>query len=163
MKQNATLDSSFWINAHRAGLLPYLLDRYTLHYAPEVAAELRESFLSGGEFWRLAREGTLVQATARLQPFQAFGQGERSAINLTLEHRNWFILIDDRRPFLEAVRLGLKAVSTPLLVVQLFSEGKLNASQALESLAHLAVLQTVSPELLTAALAYLDQILKNQG
>lgn len=163
MKHNAIIDSSFWINAHRSGLLPHLLERYTLHYPPEVAVELREEFLSGREFRRLAQEGVLVEVPTRFQQVQSFGPGERSAINLALEHRNWVLLIDDRRPFLEAARLELRVLSTPVLAVQLFSEGKLDVAQALEALARLAALQTVSPDLLAAALAHLGRIWKQQG
>jgi hypothetical protein len=162
VKQNATPDSSFWINAHRSGLLPYVLDRFRLHYAPAVGAELREEFSSGREFWRLAREGELVEASPELEEVRGFGRGEQAAINLSLEHRDWVLLIDDRRPFLEAERLGLRVLCTPVLVVDLYMEEKLDARQALEALARLAALQTVSPNLLAAALAHLGAAWKEQ-
>ena len=163
MKQNATLDSSFWINAHRSGLLPQLLERYALYYTPEVAAELRPSFASGRESWRLAQEGVLVEAPACLREVQSFGLGERSAINLALEHRDWILLMDDRRPLLEATRLGLRVLSSPVLALQLFSEGRLDATRTLQVLARLAALQTVSPDLLAAALAHLGRTWQERG
>ena len=155
MKQSATFDSSFWINAHRPGLLAQILDRYQLHYTPAVAAELALQFPSGREFWRLARIGELDQAVPAASHVREFGPGERMAIDLALEHRDWVLLMDDQRPFSAAARMGVPLVCTPVLAVALFTEGQLSASQTLTVLARLAALQTVSPILLAAALAQL--------
>ncbi len=163
MKQPAAFDSSFWINAHRSGLLPDVLARYALHYSPTVAAELSPSFPSGQEFWRQVKAGNLVQEAAAHGPVQEFGPGERSAINLALQHRNWVLLLDDYRPFQEAVRRGLRVLCSPVLAVMLFDEGELDARGVLETLARLAALQTVSPHLLAAALVQVSRILKPQG
>ena len=124
--------------------------------------ELQEEFSSGREFWGLAREGVLVEASPELQEVTRFGPGEQAAINLTLENRDWVLLMDDRRPFLEAERLGLRVLCTPVLVVDLYMEEKLDARQALEVLSRLAGLQTVSPELLAASLAHLGASWKEQ-
>lgn len=162
MKQSATPDSSFWINAHRSGLLPSVLERFQLYYPPAVAGELREEFPSGREFWRLAREGLLKEVVPQSDQVRAFGAGERAAMNLALEHREWTILIDDRRPFLAAQRLGLKALCTPVLAVDLYHEGRLTLGQTLLALARLAALQTLSPDLLAAALAQLGAASKKE-
>ena len=163
VKQDATFDSSFWINAHRAGLLAEVLDEYRLYFSPAVAAELRPSFPSGEAFWQLVRAGTVAEVVAVAEPFQEFGPGERAAINLALQHRDWTLLIDDQRPLRAAVELGLPAVCTPVLVVALFLQGTIDAAQCLQALARLAALQTVSPALLTAALAQLGQALAGKG
>jgi predicted nucleic acid-binding protein len=131
------------------------MERFQLHYAPAVASELLESFPSGRDFWRLAREGVLLEVAPELDEFREFGFGERAAINLALEHRDWFLLMDDHRPSLVAGRLGLQVISTPLLVVRLYTQRRLNASQALRVLGQLAALDTVSPALIAAALAQL--------
>lgn len=162
MKQYASFDSSFWINAHRSGLLTYVLARCDLHYPPAVAAELREDFPSGRQFWALARQGVLSENAPRAAHIEEFGSGERAAIDLAVEHPNWVLLMDDERPFREATRLGLKVLCTPVLVA-LFSEGILTARQALLSLARLAALQTLSPKLLAAALAQLGRSLSEKG
>jgi predicted nucleic acid-binding protein len=161
--QNATFDSSFWINAHRSGLLPHVLASYRLRYPPAVAAELKESFPSGQEFWRLARKGQLEEVMPGLTQVQGFGSGERASLNVALEHRDWVLLMDDQRPFQEAIRLGLKAVCTPVLVVALFSKGVLSAREALEILGRLAAMQTLSPHLLSAALAQLGRSFSEKG
>jgi predicted nucleic acid-binding protein len=87
-----------------------------------------------------------------------FGLGERAALNLALEHQDWVLLMDDRRPFLEAVRLGLQVLCTPMLIVQLYTEGTVERREALEALARLAALQTVSPTLSAAAIAQLRRV-----
>lgn len=159
VKQNATFDSSFWIDAHRAGLLTALREEYELFYTPAVAAELKESFASGREFWRLARAGLLSEAEAAVGRLREFGPGERAAISLAVEHPDWLLLIDDRRPFQAAADLGVSVVCTPVLVVELFLQDRLSADDTLRILARLAAMQTVSPILLAAALAQLGQVL----
>jgi predicted nucleic acid-binding protein len=136
--------------------MPQLLERFQLHYAPAVASELREEFQSGREFWKLVREGVLLEAVPALNELRGFGSGERAAINLALEHDEWILLIDDRRPSLEAERRGLRTLCTPVLVVDLYVSGQLTFQQAYEALARLAALQTVSADLLTMALAQLE-------
>jgi len=153
VKQSVTLDSSFWINAHRSGLLRYVLALYHLHYAPAVAAELSEEFASGREFWRLARDGVLQESVPTSESVRAFGPGERAAMNLALENADWLLLVDDRRPLQEAQRLGIRAICTPVLIVGLFHDGTIEFEQALQALARLTAMQTVSPTLIEAALA----------
>ena len=163
MKQSATLDTSFWINAHRAGLTPHVLSRYTLYYAPEVAAELSPRFPSGQEFWRRARRGILKQVAAQQDHVQAFGPGERAAINVAIEHPGWLLLLDDQRPYQETMQRGLPVLCSPVLTAALFSEGTLNARDTLLTLARLATLQTVSPLLLAAALSHVAKAWPDSG
>lgn len=160
MKQNATPDTSFWINAHRSGLLPPVLERYRLFYAPAVAKELREEFPSGREFWSLLRAGIMTEAVPTNEQVKRFGPGERAAINLALEHRSWVLLMDDRRPFREAMDLGLRVLCSPVLAVELYTDGRLDETQVMEVLARLAAMQRVSPELLRSALAQLGRAWK---
>ena len=164
MKHFATLDGSFWINAHRSGLLPHVLAHYALHYTPGVAAELSPSFPSGREFWRLMGAGSLVEVAAPSGgAVQELGPGERSVINLALQRSDWLLLLDDYRPFQEAVRRGVRVLYSPVLAVALFQEGRRDARGVLESPARLAALQTVSPHLLAAALAQVGRSLKQRG
>ncbi len=100
-----------------------------------------------------------MEAATELSEVTEFGPGERAAINLTLGHPDWVILMDDRRPFLEAERRGLKALCAPALLVQLFVEGRIDARLALEMMARLAAMQTISPDLIAAALAHLGRVL----
>ncbi|MGQ9573268.1 MAG: hypothetical protein ACUVV3_08820 [Dehalococcoidia bacterium] len=77
-------------------------------------------------------------------------------MNLALEHPDWILLMDDRKPLLEAQRLGLKTVCTPVLIAELYVDGQLDMGEAVESLARLAAMQTVSPTLIEASLAQLE-------
>jgi hypothetical protein len=163
VKQIATLDSSFWINAHRAGLLPYVLDTYDLRYAAAVAVELNPNFPSGREFWRQVRAGLLHEAIPATESVHEFGPGERAAINLVLGQPHWILLLDDQRPFRMAVELGISTICTPVLTVSLYTEGRFDARQALTILARLAALQTVSPHLLALALAQLGRAQPEPG
>lgn len=140
-----------------------MLERFMLHYPPAVGAELREEFASGREFWRLAREGTLIETAPRSDAVRTFGPGERSAINLVLEHRDWVLLVDDRRPLIDAQRRGLRTLCTPVLVATLFDEGRLGLSEALHALAGLAALQTVSPTLIAAAVGQVELTAQRKG
>jgi predicted nucleic acid-binding protein len=158
MKQNATLDSSFWVNAHRSGLLPSVLARFDLRYSSVVASELRPSFPSGEAFWDLVGQGTIAEANARESHVTEFGPGERAAIDVAYENSDWVLLLDDHRPFQEAVRLGLRVLCTPVFTVALYAEGSLTAYDTLLILGRLAVLQTVSPHLLAMALAQLGRM-----
>ena len=160
VKQSATLDSSFWINAHRTGLLPYLQTRYRLTYPPAVARELDERFASGAEFWRLVRNGELDEVGCIADRIGQFGSGEREAINVGLEHPDWLVFLDDRRPFEEATRLGVRAVCSPALVVMLAREAAVTKEEALTLLARLAGLGRLSPRLIDSALAALHDVQK---
>jgi predicted nucleic acid-binding protein len=122
-----------------------------------VAAELVESFPSGREFWRLARGETLVEVAVTLSEVHEFGPGEREAINFALEHRERGVLMDDHRPLGEAAHLGLNVLCTPVLTVALATDGSISASEAVATLTRLAAMQTVSPTLISAALAQLGE------
>jgi len=158
VKQGATFDSSFWINSHRSGLLPYVLERYDVSFCRDVATELDPTFPSGAQFWSLVALNKLVEVNPVDILINEFGRGERAAISLAVENREWILLIDDLRPFQLAARLGVNAVCTPVLVVDLFSVERLDAKEALVILARLATLQTISPTLLAAALAQLGRV-----
>jgi predicted nucleic acid-binding protein len=157
MKHTATLDTSFWVNVQRVGLLPYVQSRYLLCYAPDVAGEMNQTFSSGREFWRLARGGLLTQVPAEMDQVKDLGPGERAAINLALEHPDWILLLDDQKPYQEAVQRGLRVLCSPVLVAAMFSEGALDVSHAMLALARLAALQTVSPHLLAAAITHVGR------
>lgn len=122
-----------------------------------VAEELKPSFPSGEAFWDLVDQGALTETNARESHIKEFGLGERAAIDLAWENREWILLLDDHRPFQAVVRLGLKVLCTPVLAVGFLDEGRLTAHDALFVLGRLAASQTVSPHLIAAALAQLGR------
>jgi hypothetical protein len=163
VKQNATFDSSFWINAHRSGLLPYVLTAYALRYPPAVARELRIGFPSGSEFWRLVASGALEPIAPEREHLRDFGPGEREAIAVAAEHPEWLLFLDDVRPLQRAIGLGLRAVCSPLLTVALYVEGQIGDIDALQILHQLTRIQTVSPSLLAPALNQLAAAMRERG
>lgn len=146
------LDTSLWVHAFAVGLLPLILRRYALRYTAEVDAELAERFASSREFRRLAAEGALERVAPGRDRLGLFGAGERSALNVALEHRGWTLLLDDHRPYIAAVRLGLRTLCSPLLVIKLLGDGAINRAEALHFLDGLSALGTVQQELV--ALGY---------
>ena len=147
----AAFDTSFWVHAFGAGLLPMILPRYTLRYAPAVALELPPTFASGREFRRLAQRGELQREEPAGDQVGMFGPGERAAINLVLEHSDWTLLPDDRRPFDWAEARGLRVVCSPLLVVDCFQAGTLDVPETERLFALLTAPGTMSPGLLQRA------------
>jgi hypothetical protein len=150
---DATLDTSFWINANRAGLLAHVIHRFRLHCAPQVAAEFGQQFGIGRDFWQRVQLGEIEVVVPTALHIREFNLGERAAISLAIDHSDWFLLLDDYRPFLEATRRGLNVVSTPMFAVTLYSEGMIDAEETLAALGRLAAIQTVSPHLIAASLA----------
>ena len=81
MKQSATLDSSFWINAVAGGLRDYLLNDFALHLAPAVERELPETYPSGARLHRLLEEKRIALVAPTVMVLDRFGPGEREAIS----------------------------------------------------------------------------------
>jgi len=92
-----------------------------------------------------------------------FGSGERSALNAALEHPDWILLLDDRRPFEEAVRRGLRVICSPVLTVLLYAEGRMREATAMRILAALQGSGTLSPLLVQAATTLLNRVKTARG
>lgn len=159
---DAVFDTSFWINADRAGLLEDVLARFKVWYVPAVAAEINDNYASGRKFRRLVQDGTLTEIQPREQRIVDFGIGERIAISVAIEHPDWMLLIDDLRPSRVAGELGLNVITTPGFVATLFGDGHLDATQTLTRLGRLAGIQTVSPQLLAGALVQIDTLIRGK-
>jgi hypothetical protein len=151
VSRDATFDTSFWVNAFRAGLLPFVRDRFVLHVTPAVANEPPESNPPGREFRRLLHAGALreVQALAMVVP--EFGPGEREAMSVAIEHPEWTLLLDDYRPYRASIERGIRVVCSPLLAVTLYDEDVLSEVQFESILDRLEAIRTVSPQLLQQA------------
>ena len=162
VKQNATLDSSFWINATAAGLVDALLKDFDLWVVPEVTRELIESYPSGAYLHRLIADQQIQVQRSKDSVIERFGTGERSAISLAAEHRNWTLLLDDVRPFHAAQEMGLNPVCSPVYAVSLYERDTLDGGAVLAVLARLAARSTVSPQLLALALRQVATILRER-
>ncbi len=94
---------------------------------------------------------------------ERFGPGERAAISLAAQHREWTLLLDDLRPFRAAVEMGLSPVSTPAYAASLYERRVLDEVGVLTVFARLAARGTVSPQLIALALTQVATILKERG
>ena len=162
VKQSATLDSSFWINAVAGGLLDYLLNDFELHIAPAVERELPETYPSGARLHRLIEAKRIALVAPTVMALDRFGPGEREAISLAAQHREWTLLLDDLRPFRAAETMGLMPVSTPAYTASLYERRILDEIAVLTVLARLAVRATVSPQLIGLALTQVATSLKER-
>lgn len=162
MKQSATLDSSFWINAVAGGLLDHLLADFELYIVPAVERELPETYPSGARLHQLITEGRITIVAPTAVVLDQFGPGEREAISLAAQHREWTLLLDDLRPFRAAAEMGLAPVSTPAYAASLYGRRVLDEVGVLTALARLAARGTVSPQLIALALAQIATTLKER-
>jgi len=135
LKQPASLDSSFWINACTAGIVEFLPDYYDLFACqavadevlyplrllgmPVVAAERFQAWLDAGRI-------VLHEPAAPLEWFQI---GENFAAALARE-RGYRLLIDDENPYHFAKAHGLRVLGTPDFVVALYYHRRLSYEQA---------------------------------
>ena len=162
VKQSATLDASFWINAVAGGLLDFVLDDFVVSIAPAVERELPETYPSGARLHRLIEEGHIALIVPTRVVLERFGPGERAAISVAMEHREWTLLLDDLRPFRAAGELGLTPVSTPAYAASLYERRVLDEVEVLLILARLAARGTVSPQLIALALTQVATVLQER-
>ncbi|MEX0683753.1 MAG: hypothetical protein WD904_02005 [Dehalococcoidia bacterium] len=160
MRQNATLDSSFWIHAAVSDVIGQLLEDFDLSVASAVGDELTEDYASGALLHGLVREGRILVRNAETETIDRFGPGERGAINLAIENRGWVLLMDDLRPVRAAEEMGLAPVSSPVYAASLYRRGGRNERAVLTVLARLAARSTVSPQLIDLALNQIGQMTK---
>lgn len=160
VKQNATLDSSFWIHATDSNVIEHSLEDFELYVTQAVAGELSEDYPSGARLHGRIREGRVRLRDAESATLDRFGPGERAAINLAIENPDWVLLMDDLRPFRAAEQLGLSPVSSPVYAASLYKRGVLDEQAVLNVLARLSARSTVSPQLIDLALSQVAYVAK---
>jgi len=143
MKQNASLDASFWINAHDAGLVRFLPHYFQLYACGMVAREIRypldvlgmKEATGPSLFVEWCQSGISSLAEPQ-KPVDWYQAGENAAIALAIE-REYFLLIDDANPYHFAKSRGLPVIGTADLAVFLYDQGRLThreASAAIQAL-----------------------------
>lgn len=157
MRIEATFDTSFWVHIVYLERVDMLLADYTLLCTEAVARELGRQNPTSQRLQDLLTAGSIQVANPRTTPFTLYGEGERAAINLALEH-HLPLLIDDWRPY-EAARLaGVAVVHTLAYLVQLYAQRRVTLPQVLNDLSRLARRGTLRPEWLQAALTIVAEI-----
>lgn len=136
MKQNASLDAFFWINAHDAGLVRFLPDYFVLFACNVVAQEIRYPIdvlniegAAGPSMFVEWCESGIVTLQDPEEPVDWYQRGENAAIALAIE-RGYFLLIDDANPYHFAKSKGLKVVGTADLTVFVYDQGRLSYDEA---------------------------------
>jgi predicted nucleic acid-binding protein len=161
----ATLDTSFWINAFRARLLRRLVELFRLAITDAVVEEIRYPARHLGvpapdtavlEEW--LANGTLRRENPR-QALPLFGPGEAAAIALA-EEQGYMLLMDDGRPYQYAKGRGLRVIGTPDLVVVLYDRQHVRLQEARTMLHSLL---GVSTRIVEAAGAMLEGIARARG
>jgi predicted nucleic acid-binding protein len=135
VKQNASLDASFWINACNADLVWFLPDYFALFVCNAVAQEIRYPLdvlniqaTGPSLFVEWCESGTVTLQDPQ-EAVDWFQRGENAAIALAIE-RGYFLLMDDANPYHFARSKGLKVVGTADLTVFLYDQGRLSYDQA---------------------------------
>jgi len=135
VKQNASLDASFWINICAAGLAQFVSEYFTLFANSIVAQEIR---------YPLDMLGITSQAAVLFNAWIQFGkinlqdparsikwfqEGENAAIALAIEY-DYFLLIDDANPYHRAKAAGLKVVGSNEFTILLYDHGRITYEAA---------------------------------
>jgi hypothetical protein len=80
-KQIASLDTSFWINAYRAGIVEEVTEYFDIYAAKKVADEIRRPLISGREaldafFFNRCLEEKRIQIKNPKKAVSLFGPGD---------------------------------------------------------------------------------------
>lgn len=137
-KQIASLDTSFWINAYRVGIIHEVTEYFDIYVAENVADEIRRPLISGREaldasLFNKYLEDKRLHIKNPKKAVPLFGPGEREAIGLAQELKS-ILLIDDSRPYFYARSQGIKVVASIDLIVFFFDQGRLSYDLAQEKL-----------------------------
>ena len=139
MKQNASIDASFWINSCSAKIIEFLPDYFQLYSTSVVAKEVRYPLEtrqiqahSSITFNRFVDVGFIILQDP-IRSIDWFQAGENAAIGLALEF-GCFLLIDDANPYHRAKSIGLHVVGTMEMIVLLFDHGRLSHEAAIDAI-----------------------------
>jgi predicted nucleic acid-binding protein len=137
-KQNASLDSSFWINAFHVGIVHFLPEYFNLFVCQVAAEEIRYpldvlGILAAGPslFDQWCKSGMVTLQNPQA-PVDWFHRGENAAIALAIEN-GLFLLIDDANPYHLAKSQGLKVIGTMDFTVFLYDQGRLSYPAAMST------------------------------
>jgi len=163
-KRNATLDTSFWINASRASIIGFLSDYFDLFVCQAVIDEVLYSINVLGSpaegallFQRWLQAGRMTRMEPQ-EPVDWFDPGENQAATLAIE-QGYLLLIDDRYAYHFAKSRGVTVFSTPAFVVWLYRDQRLDYVQACLALGRLQA----EKKLRRAALVALYQMARARG
>ncbi len=135
VKQNASLDASFWINCCAGGIVEFAALYFHLYVTTPVVQEIRYPATNLGmmpysvtvfDSWMADGRIVLRDPESSVDWFQA---GENAAIGLAIEKGYW-LLIDDANAFHRAKHFGLRVVGTPDFAIFLYDQAQITREQA---------------------------------
>jgi len=160
----ASLDASFWINAHQAGLTPFLPEYFQLFVCSEVEREILHPLTTKGlpvaaalQFQEWC-EAKIITRQELAQPVDWYHVGENAAIALAIDG-HYVLLIDDQNPYHFARSRGLRVVNSADFAVLLYHAGKLSYTAAESTIVRLGL----GRHLARTALAVLAALARRKG
>lgn len=143
-RQEAVLDTSFWVLGHRIDVLPYLFRFFELWVPEAVCNEVLatdprypQRVYGYQEIFRLLEAQGLLTRRDPQQPLGQFHAGEAAALALAREHTAW-LLVNEQRALRFARREGIKSVTVPEFAVYLYETRILSHRSAADKLEALA-------------------------
>lgn len=139
LKQNASLDASFWINSCAGGIVQYVTDYFQVFVPGVVADEVLYPLNVLGmqayssilfNTWLEFGQIVLQEPHAPVDWFQA---GENAAIALAKE-QGYYLLMDDANPYHRVRSVGLHVIGTSEFAVLLFDHNRLSYTAATDAI-----------------------------
>lgn len=139
LKQNASIDASFWINCCAGGIVESVPLYFHLYVTAPVVDEIRYPATVLGMMpysvtlfneWITSRKIVVQNPASSIDWFQA---GENAAIGLAAESGYW-LLIDDANAFHRAKHFGLNVVGTADFTILLYDQATITLQQAQDAL-----------------------------
>jgi predicted nucleic acid-binding protein len=153
----ATFDSSFWVHAVYLELVEFLLSDFELICTKAVENELGRDNPTSRRLTALLADKSIKRAEPRSEKIKLYGDGERAAISLALEHK-FLLLIDDWRPYEAAQATGVEVVNSLAYLVGLYEQKRITLERVLRALARMTRRGTLRPEWLHSALRVVTEI-----
>ncbi len=144
MKQNASLDASFWINVCAGKIEEHVVDYFQLFACDAVASEIRYPFdvfeIQSNSALKFIHwvEQKIIKVQNPKRPLSWFQSGENAAIALAIEN-DYFLLIDDANPYHRSKSVGIKIVGTADFIVFLYERSEITYQMAIESMQKIQV------------------------
>lgn len=139
MKQNASVDASFWINICAGNIAEFVSDYFDLFAPNVVAAEIRYPLDTLGMTTQTAvlfnmwvQQGKIILQDP-IRPVDWFQQGENAAIALAIEQQ-YILLMDDANPYHRAKAAGLGVIGSSEFAVFLYDKGRISYEKSADAI-----------------------------
>jgi len=166
-KQNAVIDTSFWVLGHRVDVLPYLFRFFTLFVPEAVRIEILtpdprypQRVYGYQELFSLLEGKAMLTIRNPDQSVPPFHAGEAAALALAQQER-WWLLINEQRALNFARRQNIKAVTVPELIVYLYETRILSQHSAQQKLDGIAA--NTGRQVMQAARQALEALVETRG